>query len=208
MINIFVIDDHPVFIEGIKTLFSDRKDKIKVSGVALNAKEAMSKLKRIRVKVVLLDLIMPEISGVELCLYIKNEYPDIKVIILTGELNPVLLHSAWINKADAILIKHCGKEELVETIHTVLAGSRILGNEVPDFDELLMEKGLRKSKLTKREHLILGYLAKGDSREEVAQKLKSNKRAVNFHCHNMFKKFNTTKLIKLIEIAREEGLIV
>jgi len=208
MINILVVDDHPVFIEGIKTLFSDREDKIKVAGWAYNAKDALTKLKRTKVKIVLVDLIMPEISGVELCLFIKNEYPDIKVIVLTGELNPVLLHSAWLNKADAILIKHCGKEELVDTIHTVLAGSRILGNEVPNFDELLMGKGTRKSKLTKREHLILGYLAKGDSREEVAQKLKSNKRAVNFHCHNLFKKFNETKLIRVVEIARKEGLIV
>ncbi len=91
---------------------------------------------------------MPEITGIELCLYIKNEYPDIKVIVLTGELNPVLLHSAWLNKADAILIK------------------------------------------------------------QVAQKLKSNKKAINFHCYNIFEKFNETKLIKVIDIARREKLIV
>ncbi len=207
MINIFVVDDHPVYIDGVKSLFSDGKDKIKVSGWAHSAKETLTKLKRSRVKVVLLDLIMPKISGVELCLILKNEYPDLKVIALTGEQNPVVLRNTWLNKADAILLKYCGKEELIDAIHGVLAGSRILGDQVPDFDYLLKEEGYRKTKLTKREEQILTLLAKGYSREEVGEVLKSNRSAVNFHCHNMFRKFNTTKLVKVIEIARSENLI-
>lgn len=124
MINIFVIDDHPVFIDGIKTVFKNGNDKIKVSGSATSVKEALPKLKRSRAKVVLLDLIMPEISGVEFCLTIKKRFPEKKVIALTGELNPTVLYNAWMNKADAIIMKYCEKQELIDTIHTVLEGNR------------------------------------------------------------------------------------
>jgi DNA-binding NarL/FixJ family response regulator len=208
MINIFVIDDHPVFIDGIKANFADGEDNIKVSGWAYSAKEALPKLKRSRAKVVLLDLIMPEITGVEFCLVLKNDFPDKKVIALTGELNPTLLYNTWLNKADAILLKYCGKDELVDTIHGVLAGSRILGDNVPDFDSYFRDPEKRKTKLTRREQQILTLLAKGYSREKVGEILKSNKNAVNFHCHNMFRKYNTSKLVTVIDMARCDNLIV
>jgi len=207
MINLFVIDDHPITIDGIKSIFSDGKDKIKVTGSATSAKEALSKLKRSHAKVVLLDLIMPEITGIEFCLVIKNQFPEKKVIALTGELNPTLLYNVWMNKADAILMKYCGKDELVDTIHAVLSGKRIIGNDVPDFYDLVKTEGHQSPKLTNREQQILNLLATGYTREQVGNILGSTMNAVNFHCKNLFKKFNKNKLIAVIEEARKAGLI-
>lgn len=207
MINIFIIDDHPVVIDGIRSIFSDGDDKIKVSGWANSAKEALPKLKRSLASVVLLDLIMPDFTGVEFCLVIKEQFPDKKVIALTGELNPTILYNTWLNKADAILMKYCGKEELVDTIHSVLAGRRIIGDKVPDFYEHLRSEETRERKLTPSEHQILSLLAKGHKRSAVGKILGTSENAVDFHCRNLFKKFNKNKLVAVLEEAKRENLI-
>lgn len=207
MINIFVIDDHPVFIDGIKSVFSNSEDKIKVSGWATSVKEALPKLKRSRAKIVLLDLIMPEISGVEFCLMIKKQFPEKKVIALTGELNPTVLYSAWINDADAILMKYCEKKELLSTIHTVLEGNRVIGDKVPNFYDLLNLNNTKKSLLTISEHQVLSLLAKGYSRKKTATILGSSKNAVDFHCKNMNMKFKVKNITSVINEARKRKLI-
>lgn len=207
MINVFVIDDHPVFIDGIRSIFNSREDRIKISGWAYSAKEALPKLKRSKAHVVLLDLVMPEFSGVEFCLLIKKQFPEKKVIALTGELNTNLLYTTWLNMADAILMKYCGKEELVETIYAVLAGRRVLGKDVPEFYEQLRASEQHKPYLTRTELQILSLLAKGHKRQEVSDLLGSNLNAVNFHCKNLFKKFNKPNLLGVVEAARKANLI-
>ncbi|RLD84781.1 MAG: hypothetical protein DRJ10_00270 [Bacteroidetes bacterium] len=207
MINIFIIDDHPVVINGIRLIFGEGKDKIKVSGWANSAKEAIPKLKKSHAQVVLLDLVMPEYTGVEFCLFIKKHFPDKKVIALTGELDTTILYNTWMNKADAILIKNCGKEELVEAIHGVLAGRRIIGNEVPDFSSLMIPAKKTKRKLTPSEQRILKLLAEGHSRPKVGEMIGSSEEAINFHCKNLLRKFNTNKMIVAIEQAMREKLI-
>ncbi len=207
MINIFVIDDHPVIIDGLKSVFSDGKDKIKISGSATSAKKALSKLKRSSAKIVLLDLVMPETSGVEFCLVIKSMFPEKKIIAFTGEMNPSILYNTWNNGADAILMKYCHKDELVTTIHRVLAGCRIIGSKVPEFRHVKLNRKKRTLKLTNREQKILNLLATGKSRKEVANVLGSSYDAIGFHCKNIFKKFNKNKLVFVLEEARKLKLI-
>jgi DNA-binding NarL/FixJ family response regulator len=207
MINVFVIDDHPVFVDGIRSIFKDGDEDIKITEWAFSVKEALPKLRHSDAEVVLLDLVMPNFSGVEFCLVIKNQFPDKKVIALTGSLNSTILYNTWINRADAILMKYCGKDELVSTIKGVLSGRRIIGTKVPEFYNEIQNGKSSKPVLTKSEQQILNLLAQGHSRQEVGNLLCSSKNAINFHCKNLFKKFNKTKLIAVIEEARRENLI-
>lgn len=207
MVNVFVIDDHPVFIDGLRSIFSDGNDKIKITGWANSAKEALPKMKRSHAKVVLLDLIMPGINGVEFCLVLKNQFPDKKVIVLTGELNPTLLYNTWMNNADAILVKYCSKDELVDAIHSVLAGKRILGKDVPEFYQYLQKEDTTTIKLTPSEQRTLNLLAYGNSRSEVSNIMGISLNSVNFHCKNLYKKFNKSKLVSIIDEARRKKLI-
>jgi len=208
MINIFVIDDHPVLIEGVKSVFDSSEDKIKVVGFAFSAKEALSKLKRSSAKVILLDLRMPEFNGVELCSILKKEFPDKKVIAFTGETDTAMLFNVWMNKVDAILMKGCNKQELVSTIHAVLAGERKVGTEVPNFFvQIESDKNENKPRLTRRELQVLNALAKGYKRTEVGEMLDISKVAVDFHCKNLFKKFNKTRLLEVISEARNANII-
>ncbi len=207
MTKVFVIDDHPVFVDGIKAIFKDSVEDIVISDWAYSVKEALPKLRNSDAEIVLLDLVMPDFSGVEFCLVIKNQFPEKKVVALTGSLNTTILYNTWVNRADAILMKYCGKSELVSTIKGVLSGRRIIGNQVPEFYDEITNSRSKKPTLTKSEQQILNLLAQGHSRQEVGDMLCSSKNAINFHCKNLFKKFKKTKLIAVIEEARKENLI-
>lgn len=208
MINIFVVDDHPMIIEGVKAIFDGKKEKIKVVGSAYSAREALNKLQKSSAHIILLDLLMPEFSGVELCQILKMEYPDKKVIAFTGETDTAILFNAWMNKADAILMKYCGRDELVQTIHAVLAGERKVGSNVPNFFiQIESTKNGGAPRLTRRELQVLNALAKGAKRVEVGKLLNISKMAVDFHCKNLFKKFNKTRLLEVITEARNTNII-
>jgi len=207
MINVFVIDDHPMFIDGLKSVFSSSKDGIKISGSANSADEALPLLKRSRAKIVLLDLKMPGTPGDEFCLVLKKKFPDKKVIVLTGETDRTLLYNTWNNKADALLIKHCGKLELINTINSVLKGSRILGTSFP---ELINQRELNKSdipNLTNSEIKVISLLSTDKSREEVSQILGSSRHAVDFHVKNVFKKFKMNRIMSVVAEAKRLQLI-
>lgn len=208
MINVFVIDDHPILIDGIKTVFADKEDNIKISGSATSASEAMKKLKKSLAKIVLLDLVMPETNGNELCFWIKSNYPEKKVIAFTAETNRTLLLSALKSGVDAILIKSCGKQEIIETIDNVLSGKRIFGSGVPD---LRSEAGIlttgKKIKLTPSELRVLAKIAELGKRAETSKALGISRNAVNFHCTNILGKFEEHNMMAVVNKAREANLI-
>ena len=208
MINLFLIDDHPLMINGIVAAFDDKIDKIKISGTALSANEALKKLKKSTAQVILLDLLMPEISGVELSIILKRDFPDKKIIAFTGETDTALLYNAWMNGVDAILIKHCGKQEIIDTINNVLEGNRIIGSNVPSFfAEIGVTRDGKKIHLTKKEQQVLSTLALVIDRKKAAEQLGISKNAIDFHCKNIFKKFNKNKLVAVIEEAKKAKIL-
>ncbi|PLX02486.1 MAG: hypothetical protein C0595_10610 [Marinilabiliales bacterium] len=209
MTNLFIIDDHPTFIEGVKSLFpGDHPEKIKVGGTATTVTEARRKLKKSMAQIVLLDLVMPEVSGVDLCLEIKTYYPEKKVIIVTGELDPIVLFNVWNNDADAILTKYFERDELIATIETVLEGDRVKGSKVPNFSLVgNYNPNIVKSKLTRTEQRVLNLLAQGHRRKEVGRILDSTAAAINFHCSSLFRKFHVESVTQLILKAKEDEIV-
>lgn len=210
MTNVFIIDDHPTFIEGVKSLFpGDHPEKIKVSASATSIGEARRMLKKSRAQIVLLDLIFPDESGADFCLEIKTHYPEKKVIIVTGELDPVLLFNVWNNEADAILTKYFERDELIATIESVLEGDRVKGNKVPNFN-LIGKYDIKSSTsvLTRTEQRVLNLLAQGHRRKDVGRIMDSTQAAINFHCTSLFRKLSVDSVTQLIIKAREERLVV
>lgn len=206
MIEVFIIDDHPMFIEGLRKSFNVKTDKIIVGGWAKTIAEAREKLKSSDADVVFLDLILPGESGVEFCIELKRDYPEKKVIAITGELDEEILLNVWQNKADAIIMKENDKKQIIATIHTVLANQRIIGPKVPAFfDHIYQTKDVPK--LTGREHQVLNLLMCGYLRKEVAEKLNISIDTVNKHCGNVFKKFGVDSLQKYIHEAKRLKII-
>ncbi len=207
MINVFIIDDHPMFIDGVKVALRSEKKHVKILGSATSVKEGMSELEKESIDVVLLDLVMPEINGIECSLMMKKKFPQIKIIILTGEMDSILLYNAWTTGVGAILTKYCGKKELFDTIRDVVDGKRIIGQKVPEFFSHIGGDGQESISLTRREQQILNLLAQGHGRNEVADILFLSKAAIDFHCKNLFKKFDKSKIQSVISEARKAKLI-
>lgn len=204
MINIFVIDDHSIFIDGVYTVLSKYKNKINIVGSATNAKDALENLQSLTVDMVLQDLLMPVVNGAECCRMIKETYPEIKVIALTGELNPVLLHEAWKNGIDSIVLKGSGSEELYKAILEVSKGRRFFSNGLPEFifpvKECISET---LPNITAREREVLLCLAVNPNRKQAADKLCLSTRGLQFHISNLMIKFETSNLKELLSKARE-----
>ena len=208
MIYVYSIDDHPLFIDGVKSAFDHEIDKVEFVGSANSGYKALEELKDSVADVVLLDIVMPEINGIETCKRIKKLYPELKVIILTGETESSLLFDVWMAGSDAILLKYCGKQELHQTMTRVLRGERIIGQNVPFFfDQLEGAKDKNTPDLTQREEEVLKLLATGLTRSEVADQLHLSSAAVNFHCKNLFKKFNKNRIHSLLAEARKLKII-
>ncbi len=206
MIYLYLIDDHPLFINGVKAVL-ETDSELAVSGFASSCKEGLEKMNTKEIDIILLDLLMPEVNGVTCARTLKRLYPHIKLIALTGELDENLLHDAWLCGMDAILLKYCGRDELIETIKTVNHGNKIIGKNVPYFFSL--EKNTRPEipRLTRREEDVLKLLALELSRREVADRLHITIDSVNFHCKNLFRKFNKTKIQGLLSEARKLSII-
>ena len=206
--ELFIIEDHPIYIEGIKNVFDVKADKIFVGGWATSAEEAREKLKTSNADVILLDLNLPGESGVDFCIEIKSDYKNKKVIALTAETDTEILFNVWMNKVDAIIMKLSGKDILIDTIHSVLKGKREIGKDVPPFFDLSgSQKFSNRPILTKREYQVLNLLISGNIRKEVAEKLNVTIDTVDTHCKNMFKKFEVNSLQQLLTELKSLKLI-
>lgn len=206
--ELFIVEDHPVYIEGIKNIFDRKQDKIYVSGWANSAEEAREKLKTSSADVILLDLNLPGESGVDYCLELKKEYRDKKIIALTAETDSDTLFKVWLNGVDAILMKLSGKSVLTDTISAVLSGKREIGKDVPPFFDITYTQNQESLPiLTKREQQVLNLLSNGLIRKEVAEKLNVSIDTVDSHCKNMFKKYDVNSLQQLINKLKSLKLV-
>jgi len=206
MIYLYLIDDHPLFINGVKAVL-ETDSELAILGSANSCKEGLETMNTNMVDIILLDLLMPEVNGVTCARTLKKLFPYIKLIALTGELDENLLHDAWLSGMDAILLKYCGREELIETIKTVSHGNKIIGKNVPYFFSLEKDTRPEIPRLTRREEDVLKLLALELSRREVAERLSITIDSVNFHCRNLFRKFNKTKIQGLLAEARKLSII-
>ena len=207
MIRLFVIDDHPIVNKGITDIFNNQNKNITVVGSATNCLDALEKLEAVEADAVLLDIVMPDINGVECCRLLKTNYPNLKVIAFTGELDTKLLLDIWIEKADAVLVKSTGFEEIVKTISGVMKNRRIIGENVPEFFTKSNEEKNTRIQLTRIEIEVLNHLGEGMTRKEVAEKMHRAMDTINFHCRNIFKKFASNKIHEIIKEAKKARYI-
>ena len=206
MIYLFLIDDHPLFINGVKAVL-ETDENLAVVGSSTSCREAITMIDSENVDVILLDLVMPETSGIVCARSLKKAYPQIKIIALTGELDEALLHEAWLSGMDGMLLKYCGRTELLETIKSVYKGNKVIGKNVPYFFNLEKNTTSEIPRLTRREEDVLKLLALNLSRKEVSERLLITLDAVNFHCKNLYRKFKKNKIQSLLEESRKLGII-
>ena len=207
-ITILLADDHDVVRRGMKMLLEDEEG-IQVIGEASDGLDAIEKVKTLMPNLVILDLTMPKMNGIEAAKVISEEYPAVKILIFSMHHNKEYIVKSVENGANGYLLKDTGKDELLKAIKVVSEGRKYFPPEISEviIDELLAKNSETQEetrpifeKITPKEKQILGMIVQGYNSREMADKLFLSIRTVDNHRANMMKKVkakNTADLVKM-----------
>lgn len=206
MISVFIVDDHPVVAEGIHSLLNNEKG-IKWSGHAITAAACCEFFETHDVDVLLMDISLPDKSGIELCSEIKSKKPAVKILALTTLNQASYIEKMMKNGASGYILKNAGKDELLEAINTIAKGKIYLSDEVLEIMNYVEERKSTVPPLTRREKEILLLVSEGLTNNEIAAKLFVSPWTVDSHRKSLMTKFNVKNTALLIKYAFENGLI-
>ena len=207
MIRVFIVDDHPVVIEGIHSLLTNEKD-IAWVGQAMNAASCLGFFVNNTADVVLMDISMPGMDGVELCAVMKNKYPGIFILGLSTFNQGIYIKKMMENGASGYILKNSSKEELIKAIHTVHEGGIYFSGEVGQaLAEYQKSSKTELPVLTPREKEILELIAEGYTNPQIAEKIFLSQFTVDSHRKNLLAKLNVKNTASLIRLAVENKLI-
>ncbi|MEC8830832.1 MAG: response regulator transcription factor, partial [Bacteroidota bacterium] len=212
MINVFIIDDHQMVIEGFKLLLQNEVE-IKVVGSELDAKKALQLLPEINPDVILLDINMPELNGIDACKKITKLGLASKVIAITMHKESSLIRQMLNNGAKGYVLKNAGKKELVEAIKSVFEGKTYLDETSKEivFNMMTNDKKIKETsslfpKLSRREKEVLQLILDEHTTQEIADKLFISFGTVETHRRNMLIKTGTRNTAGLVKVAMEYSL--
>jgi len=194
IIKVLITDDHQIIVDGIKSILSNI-DGIEVIGEANNGRRAIELIQLLPVNIVLMDIDMPVMNGIEATKRIKKEFPQIKIIILSMHNEGSLIKMLISCGADGYVLKNSDQEELLSAIRKVNKGQKYFSPEVTislaDKPSSLMDDSINGHyicDLTEREIEILKLIADGYSNKEIGEKLFISHRTVDTHRTNLMKK--------------------
>jgi DNA-binding NarL/FixJ family response regulator len=209
-LKIFIVDDHQILIDGIEAMLMGIAD-FEVVGKCLNGNTALEFLSHNKVDVLLTDLYMPQMTGIELTQKVKKQFPEVKILALSVSYDVSIVHDLMDAGISGFIIKTIGRDELIEAIHEISKGNVYFSREVSN--EILRSLSNRSETeeenyhLTEREIEIVKLIAQEFSNSEIANKLCISERTVETHRKNIYRKSNTKTIVGLIKYAVERKLI-
>jgi DNA-binding NarL/FixJ family response regulator len=210
VIKILIVDDHPVVREGIGAMLKREPD-FKIVGEAANGVEAVEKARELSPDVILMDLRMPEMDGVEAITKIKEERPETKFIILTTYSDDEYIFKGIAAGARAYLLKDAPRDELFKAIRAVYRGESLIQPVVASrvLDKLaeLSKRNPSAETLSDREIEVLRLMAKGVSNSNIAEQLSITQSTVKTHITSIFQKLNVTTRTEAVTTALRRGII-
>ena len=206
--NVFLVDDHELMREGLKIVLKTHQG-IAVVGEAGSFDETVTKLKKAEVDVLVLDLSLPDKSGLEVLKYLRQEHPDIKILVLS--MHPEERFALRVLRAGALgyINKQSAAHDLITAIERVMNGGRYLSAQMTDLliTEHSNEKTLPHQQLTDREFEILRMIAMGDPASIIADKLTLSVNTINTYRARILEKMNLKSNAEIIRYALEHSLI-
>jgi DNA-binding NarL/FixJ family response regulator len=201
--GIFIVDDHYMVIEGIRSLLQNEKE-IVWMGHATNASSCRSFLKEQQPDIILMDVNLPDVSGIDLCKQVREKYPSVYVLGLSTFNQQAVIRNMIDSGASGYVLKNADKKELLDAITEVMAGRTYMSEEAS-----VSLKGPDNSitLITRREKEILKLIAEGLTNAEISEKLFISVATVNTHRKSLLEKFEAKNTAILIGKATKQGLI-
>jgi DNA-binding NarL/FixJ family response regulator len=207
MIRVFIVDDHPVVIEGIHALLQ-KENGIEWAGHAMNAQSCLGFFVNNTADVVLMDISMPGMDGVELCAVMKEKYPGIFILGLSTFNQGLYIKKMMENGASGYILKNSSKEDLLKAIQVVNEGGIFFSGEVGQvLAEYQKSSKTDLPELSPREKEILELIAEGYTNPQIAEKIFLSQFTVDSHRKNLLAKLNVKNTASLIRLAVERKLI-
>lgn len=202
-IKVFVVDDHYMVIEGIRSLLQNENE-IEWMGHATNAVSCLAFLKQQQPDIIFMDVSLPDMSGTDLCREVKKLYLSVLVLGLSTFNQQVIIQNMIANGASGYVMKNATKEELLEAINTIIKGKNYFSFEVA----IALRKTKENSPLiTRREREVLQLIAEGLTNAEISEKLFISIPTVNTHRKSLLEKFEVKNTATLIGKAIKNGLL-
>ncbi|MFT3935253.1 MAG: response regulator transcription factor [Chitinophagaceae bacterium] len=206
MIKVFIIDDHQVVTEGICALLQNESG-IEWMGSCKKPSDLLLLLKKDQPDVLLMDINLPEINGLDLCEQVKKLYPAIHILALSTSDEASTINRMLHNGASGYLLKDANKKEILTAIQEVVKGRQFMNYSVAEIIKADKVKANSLPLLTKREREILALIAEGLTNPEIATQLFVTVTTVDSHRKNMLTKFGAKNTAALIKIAIVNKLI-
>ncbi len=215
MINVVLVDDHQIVRDGIRLLI-DNMTEIEVLAELGNARELIAMLKSIAPDLAIIDISMPDMSGIDLTAYLSEHHPEIKVLILSMYTSEEFIFNSIKAGASGYLPKNTTRQELEAAIHEIMAGGEYFGESISNVilksyvkkaqeEDEPEEKGLKL--LSTREREVLELFSAGKTNKEIAEKLFISTRTVESHKSHIMHKLELKTTIDLVKFAIKSGIL-
>ncbi len=201
--SVFIVDDHYMVIEGIRSLLQNEKG-IEWMGHAMNAASCLAFLKKQQPDVILMDINLPDKSGIDLCKEVKEQYPSVFIVGLSTFNQQSFIQKMMDNGASGYVLKNATQEELTDAIGTVMKGKLYLSEEA---SQTLRKEDASNIILTRREKEVLELIANGMTNAEIAKKLFISVTTVDTHRKNLLAKLEAKNTASLVRIAAQMQMI-
>lgn len=202
-----IVDDHPIVIAGLKQLLQ-HEDNIQVIGGFGNGESILAYLKLNRVDLILLDITLPDVNGMELCQMVKNESLSTIILILSNHTERSIIMQTIQNGASGYLLKNSSIDELRNCIIEAVNGNICFSKEVIEIISRPSKNQLQeRPRLTRREKQILALIAEGKTSQNIANELFLSPLTVDTHRKNLIQKFDVKNVVELVMAASQQHLL-
>lgn len=209
--NLIIADDHKMFIDGLMSILKDAAE----LNVTLTAKNGAQVAKYLEINgaddlhLLITDLTMPEMDGIELNKIVKENYPSLKTLVVSMHIDGGMIDKLIRNNVDGYVPKNAEKEELLNAIHTILGGEKYFSAEIKRAytDAMFENKKQEEVSLTKREIEVLKLIAEENTTQEIADKLFLSKHTIESYRKNLISKLQVKNLAGLTKHAIKMGLL-
>ena len=204
-IRVLIADDHALVREGLRSLLATQAN-IEVVSIAANGREALREVQRLQPSVVLMDITMPELNGIEATRQVVQRFPSVKVIILSVHATVEHYYQAARAGAWGYLLKESAFEEVAAAIRSVHAGKRFVSTRIAESFQTKLKSTSPIDSLSRREREILQLVAEGQSSAEIATLISISPKSVETYRSRLMRKLGLHGLAEMVKFAIRHGL--